>query len=126
MEWECVTGRVDQGESFEAALHREVREELGVSVEVDFIVGTTHFHRGQPTPENELLGVRYACTLRDREAIRVSAEHSAFQWLTAARVYDLLPAGHWLHLTIRRAEAMRAALPAGLIDLFRSEGFEDS
>jgi 8-oxo-dGTP diphosphatase len=44
--WECVTGRVDQGEGFEDALHREVREELGVSVQVEYILGTTHFYRG--------------------------------------------------------------------------------
>ena len=46
--WECVTGRVDQGEGFEAALRREVREELGVEVQVEHILGTTHFYRGSP------------------------------------------------------------------------------
>ena len=75
-EWECVTGRVDQGEGFEEALHREVREELGAAVAPDFIVGTSHFYRGTSVPENELLGVTYACMLDDPGAIRVSAEHS--------------------------------------------------
>ncbi len=35
--WECVTGRVDQGEGFTKAVHREVREELGIEVRIDFI-----------------------------------------------------------------------------------------
>ncbi len=55
--WECVTGRVDQGESFEDALRREVREELGAEVQLEYILGTTHFYRGDPIPENELVGV---------------------------------------------------------------------
>ena len=125
-EWECVTGRVDQGEGFETALHREVREELGVEVQLDFIIGTSHFYRGAPVPENELLAVKYACTLDDRAAIRVSAEHSEHRWLTAGEVYDLLPPAHWLHQTIRRAELTRRALPASLIETHRREGFENA
>lgn len=58
--WECVTGRLEQGEDFEAALHREVREELAADIQVDFIVGTSHFYRGAPVAENELLSVIYA------------------------------------------------------------------
>jgi 8-oxo-dGTP diphosphatase len=123
-EWECVTGRVDQGESYEQALHREVREELGVMVTLEFIIGTTHFYRGAPLPENELLGVKYACLLEDQTAIQVSDEHSEVRWLTAEEVYALLPSQHWLHQTIRRAELMRRSLPPELLDVFRSEGFE--
>ncbi len=123
-EWECVTGRVDQGEGFEEALHREVREELGVAVAPDFIVGTSHFYRGASVPENELLGVTYACMLDDPGAIRVSAEHSEHRWLTADEVFDLLPPDHWLHRTIRRAELARTALPATLMATHRREGFE--
>ena len=48
--WECVTGRVDQGEGFTDAVHREVYEELGIEVQIDFIVGTAHFFRGEARP----------------------------------------------------------------------------
>ena len=55
-DWECVTGRVDQGESYPQALRREVREEIGAEVQIEFLIGLTHFYRGARTPENELLG----------------------------------------------------------------------
>lgn len=122
--WECVTGRVDQGESFEEALRREVREELGVEVSLDFIIGTSHLYRGQPGPENELLTVQYSCSLADRDGIRVSAEHSDHRWLSAAELADFLPSGHWLHSVIRRAEQTRADLDPALLALHRAEGFE--
>ena len=31
--WECVTGRLEQGEGFGDAIREEVREELGVEVD---------------------------------------------------------------------------------------------
>jgi 8-oxo-dGTP diphosphatase len=65
--WECVTGRVDQGESFEEALYREAQEEIGTTLQIEFILGTTHFFRGPSIPENELLGIAYACTIPVRQ-----------------------------------------------------------
>ncbi len=61
--WECVTGRVDQGEGFDEAVVREVREEIGAEVQPLYILGTTHFYRGTAVPENELIGIIYLCTM---------------------------------------------------------------
>lgn len=116
-EWECVTGRVNQGESFEQALHREAREEIGVDIRIDFIVATSHFYRGEPTAENELLGVQYACSVKDRRAVRKSEEHTEVLWLTVPQVYGLLPKGHWMHQAVQRAELLRNVLPAELAEV---------
>lgn len=122
--WECVTGRVDQGEGFETALHREVREELGVEITAEFIIATTHFYRGDPLPENELLGVHVCCTIADPDAITISHEHDAHRWATAEEVHDLLGPDHWLTQVIQRAEALRARMPADLRAFLRTHSLE--
>lgn len=117
--WECVTGRVDQGESFEQALHREVLEETGATVQIEFVIGTSHFYRGAALPENELLGVRYFCTIADRDTVRMHEEHSEIAWLSAEEVYELTHESDWLHQTIRTVEALRQHLTPELADFYR-------
>lgn len=120
-EWECVTGRVDQGESFEAAVHREVREEIGATVRIEFIIGTTHFYRGEAKPENELLGVKYFCTITDMESVQMSLEHSEMRWLTANEIYAMLPSDHWLVETVRLGDYLWKALSGEVKARLREE-----
>jgi len=122
--WECVTGRVDQGESFSEAVRREVFEELGVEAELEFIVGTAHFYRGEAKPENEIIGVQYSCVIEEPEAIARSWEHAEHRWITAEEAEAMLPAGHWLREAIRRAEVIRGLLPSELLGFYRGNGFE--
>ena len=122
--WECVSGRVDQGEGFSEAVHREVGEELGLQVQIDFIVGTEHFYRGEARPENEMVLVQFCCSVQEPAEIEVSWEHSEYRWVTAQEAEDLLPAGHWLGKVIRHAEAIRALLPAELLEYYRVQGLE--
>lgn len=126
--WECVTGRVDQGEGFEDALYREVREELGVTARVLCILGTTHFYRGASTAENDLLGVVYLCVVDDVEALCLSAEHDAARWVTAQEAAEMLtetdPSTQWMRRVIERAEAVRQKMPASLLHNYEQVGFE--
>jgi 8-oxo-dGTP pyrophosphatase MutT (NUDIX family) len=126
--WECVTGRVDQGEGFEDTLHREVREELGVSVQIEHILGTTHFYRSSHSPENELVGVIYLCTLADSGSIHISAEHSEYRWLSYEQALELLsatdPSTQWAMRVIQRAEIIRQLLTEDLRDFQKKSGFE--
>jgi ADP-ribose pyrophosphatase YjhB (NUDIX family) len=121
--WECVTGRLEQGEDYEAALQREVLKELSVKIQVDFIVGTSHFYRGEAIPENELLSVIYACSIDNRDLIQISHEHSEHRWLTVAEAFTFLSQDHWLVQSIHRAESIRSLTPPSLRDFYRSEGF---
>jgi 8-oxo-dGTP diphosphatase len=122
--WECVTGRVGQGESFSQAIWREVHEEVGGIAQIEFFVGTTHFYRGAPLPENELLGVVCGCTLADPDAVVISAEHSDYRWLTAVEITHFLPPTHWLQTVVARAEFLRAHLPEPIRAEFRLQGLE--
>lgn len=126
--WECVTGRVEQGESFEDALHREVREELGVTARVLCILGTTHFYRGASTPDNEIIGVVYLCVVDDAEAVDISAEHDAMRWVTVQEAGALLTATdlstQWMRRVIERAEKVRQLLPPSLLHYYEQVGFE--
>jgi 8-oxo-dGTP diphosphatase len=122
--WECPTGRVDQGESIEEGLIREVWEELQVEARPQFILGTTHFYRGEQTLENELVSVLYACTIDDPAAVRTGPEHDEARWMTRGEIRDFLPERHWLHWVIERAEAMQAGVSPDLKGRLLDEGFE--
>lgn len=125
--WECVTGRVDQGEGFDEAVVREVREEVGLEIVPAYILGTTHFYRGTAVAENELIGVIYLCTLTDSAAITISEEHDEYRWLTGQQALALLVADDattaWTRGLLTRAEAVRPHLAAGLLGFNRQTGF---
>ena len=123
-QWECVTGRLDQGEGYSEALLREINEELGVETQVEFIIGTTHFYRGEQRVENEMVGVHYCCSIDDPETISLSAEHSECRWVRVEEAHALLTETHWLRALIDRAEILRSLMPTKLVDYHRANGFE--
>ncbi|MCA9977720.1 MAG: NUDIX domain-containing protein [Anaerolineales bacterium] len=126
--WECVPGRVNQGEGFMEALQREVQEEIGTAVTPAFFIGVTHFYRGSPTPDNELIGVVFACILNNPGRIQMSAEHDTYRWVTAVEAEAFLtatdPSTQWLKRVITRAEALRKQYPAELIIHHHHQGFD--
>ena len=127
--WECVTGRVDQGEGFEAAVYREVNEELGITVCPQFILSTTHFYRGEAVPENELVGVIFYCETVGEIEVRLSAEHSDYKWVRAEEAYALLSNSdrtteHWVGRAIKRAESIKTVVPREALKRLGLEGFE--
>jgi 8-oxo-dGTP diphosphatase len=126
--WECVTGRLEQGEGFEDAARREVLEELGFQVELIALLGTTHFYRGAPEPGNELVGVVYCATAGPDHGFRLSDEHSEARWLRPAEARALLnaqePSERWLIEVIGRAERLLTLMPAPLLAAHRQASSE--
>jgi 8-oxo-dGTP diphosphatase len=123
-QWECVTDRLEQGESFLQALRREAFEELGREVNIESILGTTHFYRGDTLPENKMVGVHYGCSIHDATHMQLSDEHCAYQWVTVEQAQALFPVGHWLRVLIARAEVIRGLIPQELLEFYRNDGFK--
>src|SRR5258708_5598335 len=84
--WEFPGGKIEPGESPEAALVREVGEELGCAVRVDRIFDVV-FHA---YADFDLLMLVYACTITDGAPAPVQV--AEIGWVPAARLptMDLL------------------------------------
>ena len=116
--WEFPGGKVEPGESPEAALVREIREELGCAVEV------TGWLPGEvPIGERHLLTVALAVLTGDSDPD--PSEHDEVRWLTAAELDDV----DWLEpdrpFLAELAHVLRSAPATGLrAVLFEQEDAE--
>jgi 8-oxo-dGTP diphosphatase len=89
LQWELPGGKVEPGEAPVAALARELREELGIAVEIGRIWDVL-FH---PYPEFDLVMLVYHCRITAGAAPR-PVEVAALRWVAPddAPNHDILPA----------------------------------
>jgi len=74
--WEWPGGKLDPGEDFASGLHREVREEAGLEIELAALVGAMQYE--MPATHVILLCLE-AHPLGT--AVRLSGEHDDFAWV---------------------------------------------
>jgi len=86
--WEFVGGKVEQGETKEAALIRECREELGVRISVGEAFMDVLHEYPDLTVHLTLLHAAIA------EGVPQKLEHNDIKWITPAEIpnYDFCPA----------------------------------
>jgi 8-oxo-dGTP diphosphatase len=91
-EWEFGSGRVEYGEHPEDAVHREVREETGLEIDIVESVATFHFYRG--AAREEAVGITFWCRYRAGE-LALSKEHDQAVWAssTDAKALVSFPGG---------------------------------
>jgi len=88
--WQPVTGGMEEGETREEALRREIMEETGVKNIVAVIEGLYYFEFSDPDPYQEYV---YGVEVSPSEEIMLDGrEHSEYRWCSFQDALQLL---HW-------------------------------
>ena len=106
-QWELPGGKVEPGESWEEALHREIAEELGVRIRLGPLVpGPLADGRWQLSPRH-VIAVWLAEVIDGQP--RPLDEHDEVRWLTPATLHDV----EWLTGDRPIIDAIAASLEGG-------------
>ena len=103
--WEFPGGKVESGESDEAATEREIKEELNLNIKAHELIGSTRY----PMGDKELLLKLYRCSLPEGyQDIRLNA-HTEAKFIGQDEInnYEFCPADYDLLTYVRKNDNVK-------------------
>ena len=108
--WEYPGGLIEPGESFQEALHREVREESGVEIEITGFVGICK------NIERNIVNIDFTAKYIGGE-LRTSEESTEVVWVTPEKALEMIT----FPLTQKRLRNMLASREEAVLFCFKRE-----
>ena len=78
-------GRVEEGESLKAALHREIHDETGLRVDIKETIGKWSFRK---KPDFKINGITFACNYL-KGTVELCDEHKNYLWTEIHKLHEL-------------------------------------
>lgn len=121
LKWEFPGGKVKDGESPEAALARELQEELGVTLVRSVEIGRVHHHYYAGTPDE--LEIRFfAAAIAESDLVPHTFEKIAWALPKELAEYDFLAANRELIAQLATGRIKPAEILEGAVETGASQG----
>ena len=110
--WEIPGGKLEFGEATETGLRRELKEEVGLEVEIISPISVWDYTNQENS--TQYVEIDFLCKYKGDSKVIISEEHSDFKWVTFDELdnFDISPPAKQLLLSLKNHPLILSAFKA--------------